>query len=1281
MKFSFLVLLTTFCCFNLAKAQHKDFKLDWVNKKNIASEEGKTFYVPGFSERNFSFNQDKESIIFSAQWEASGNVSSSKMTDVKYEPIAKKYLKNLDLKAIPTKASLQLKSTRGRNKNYLVLKLIPIINDHGVYKKITSFRINYTLSQQQNLSIPNNVPTVSNSILASGNFYKFYVDRNGVFKISKSFLKSLGMDVTHINPQKLKIYGFGGEMLPLINSENTFYDPPEVPIQVVGAEDGSFDNSDYILFYGSATEGHWNEENKTNLNLYADYSYYYITADGSNGKRINPYTPPSGNASTTITTFEDRDYYEEDKYNIGKVGRRWFGDSFDVQNERSYDFNFPNIVSGSAIKLEVYGASTSETNTSLKVTVNDQDAGSLNFSSINDVVFARDDKLSATIPANADDISVKLSYQNNGNPASVAYLDYINISAKRKLIASNKQFKFYNPEAASQSGIANYHIENTANISQIWDLTNPQNITRIANENQGNTIDFKATLGEEKTYVAISPQDYYTPLRPQKTKLDNLNLKGTVFRGSDGSFQDVDYLIISPKSLLNQAQRLAQYRIQKDGLNVKVVLDQDIYEEFNSGKQDVGAIRNFAKYIYDNASSPAKRLKYLCLFGDASVDYKNRLQGNNNMIPTLESLYSYSLRYSSTASDDFFGMMDPEEGNMAASDKLDIAIGRIVADSPQMAKTLVDKTIDYESEDSFGAWRNNFILISDDADVAGDAGSGLEFSLDALGDEISNNRPFINVKKIHSDAYEQVYTSGGQRYPEVNKAINDNIEVGATVVNYLGHGGEDGLASEFIVTREDIKNWKNDHKFNLFITVTCEFSRFDNPLRVSPGELTLLNKRGGAVGMVSTIRTISVSTGIDFNNQLAPYLFNFVGENNSIAEAVRKAKNALSSSDRRVVFFFGDPAMHLTLPDPEIKLTAVNDKPLGQAQDTLKALSKIKVSGEVVSSGGGLLNNYNGILTATVFDKPIDRKTLGNDGTTDGNGNLIILNFKTLGNVVFRGKATVKNGKFDFNFVVPKDIKIPVGHGRISFYSKQNGILKDNKGYDNSILVGDINKNAPEDNKGPEIKLYMNDENFVSGGITDSSPMILAKLEDENGINTTSGIGHDIIAFIDGNETNPFVLNDYYQAETDSYQEGTVNYNLHDLEKGPHTLTFKAWDVYNNSSTAELQFVVADNDELKITHVLNYPNPFHDYTEFWFNHNRPFEPLNVSVQVFTVSGKLVWTKNEVINTKGFLSRDITWNGKDDFGDPIGKGVYIYKLTVRSTLTNQRAEKYEKLVIL
>ena len=765
----------------------------------------------------------------------------------------------------------------------------------------------------------------------------------------------------------------------------------------------------------------------------------------------------------------------------------------------------------------------------------------------------------------------------------------------------------------------------------------------------------------------------------------NQNIKGTIFEDNQGQFQDVDYIIVARNDMLNQAERLAQINRDQYGLNVKVYELQQIYNEFSSGNQDVSAIRNLVKYVYDNASAPDKRIKYLCLFGDASFDYKDRINDNTNVVPSWHTYNSFSLS-SSFVSDDFFGMMDINEGSMHSSEKLDIAVGRILADTPQRAKEMVDKIASYYVSDAYGSWRNNFMMISDDVDESWEG--ILQQTTNDIANEITLNKPFMNAIKVHTDAFQQESTAGGERYPSVNKAIFDNVEVGSLVVNYFGHGGEDGLAGERIFDKLNAQQLKNPCKLNCFVTVTCEYTKFDNPLRPTAGEYLYWNKNGGAIGLITTTRQIFVSVGVAFNVILDDYLFAY-GSNDypSMAEALRLTKNdpGISNvSQRRLVFFIGDPAMKLAMPKPSIRITEVNDIPITGAIDALSALSTVKIEGEVVDESGNLISDYNGVLSATIFDKEIDRQTLANDGTVSG-GQTVILDFKTLGEAIFRGQATINNGIFEVNFVVPRDIGIPVGNGKVSLYAKHNNLLQDRAGANFDIQIGGINDNAPEDNEGPIINLYMNDESFISGGITNESPTLLARLQDENGINTASGIGHDIVAILDGDETNPFKLNDYYQTEVDNYQEGTVSYPLRDLEPGLHTLTLKAWDVYNNSSTSEIQFVVYDeNEALVIDNVLNYPNPFVNYTEFWFNHNSS-EVLDVSVQIFTVSGKLVRTLNGQTSggakVTSSVSRDIVWDGRDDYGQKIGKGVYVYKLIVRSNLLNKQVEKVQKLVIL
>ncbi len=770
----------------------------------------------------------------------------------------------------------------------------------------------------------------------------------------------------------------------------------------------------------------------------------------------------------------------------------------------------------------------------------------------------------------------------------------------------------------------------------------------------------------------------YTPLKENNTRVPNQNLKGTVFLNSQGAFEDIDYLIVCPSFLNAQAQRLADFHRNYSGLNTKVINLETIYTEFCTGKQDIGAIRNFVKYVYQNASSPAARVKYLNLFGDASYDFKDRISNNTNIVPIFHATSGITSGESSFASDDFFTMMDTNEGSLefgGYGNGSDIAVGRMIVSTTQQADEMVDKVIDYYDLKSYGSWRNNYVCIADDADSPSDA--SLQARQNSLADIIYQQKPFINYKKILLDSYQQQTSAGGDRYPQVNDEIQNAFEKGALVFNYLGHGGEDGLTGERIWDKFDGSNFNNRYRYPLFITITCEFSRFDNPLRPTAGEYTYWNPKGGAVSMITTIRSIGQGNAEIFNDNLAEHLFSY-GSNTypSIAEALRLAKNdSNNNSSTRVVFYLGDPALKLAIPQPQVVLTKVNDIPLSQPIPDFQALAYVKLSGEVQDENGNLISGYNGELAVNVFDKNIIRTTLNNDGNSPA------ISFNNLGETIFRGNASVTNGLFEFGFVVPKDIRIAVNNGRISFYAKRNQILLDKTGYNTDIKIGGIDTNAVADTTPPRVRLYMNDETFVNGGITNESPFFLAFLEDEHGINTASGIGHDIVAILDGDESNPFVLNDYYETELDDYTKGKIRYPFRNLALGLHTITFKAWDVYNNFITAEIQFVVVGDDTVTLTNVLNYPNPFVSYTQFWFTHNKPYEPLDVQVQIFTITGKVVKTINQSVTTDGFLSREISWDGKDDFGDKIGKGVYVYKLTVKSTLTGEQTEKTEKLVIL
>ena len=1122
---------------------------------------------------------------------------------------------------------------------------------------------------------------VNNSVLAVGDWYKFSIDTSGVFKIDKNLLQKIGISTNGLNPKNIQIFGNGGALLPVLNSVPRNEDLQENAIYIEGEEDGSFDANDFILFYAKGPHD-WviNTASKTanhRQNIYSDKAYYFITVGSSNGKRIAKKPTNTNPASIVITSFDDFTFYEKDEINLIAAGTQWFFyDDFSIENTQTFTIPFSNALENTAVSVKIRAVSTSINKSSMEVKVNGLTYPTLNFSVANPDNKARHSEKTGRVENSSDFIKIEINYNNNGNPSANAYLDFIEIVGKKELKADATQFSFRSFDQNDAIGVVEYQIKNATNIFQVWDVSNFLLPSAISNEATDSNFIFRDNGALLKEYVVLNESDFYIPETIENAKIVNQNLH---------ALRDLNYVIITSSDLASEAKRLADYHQVNSGLTTKVVLLDEIYNEFSSGSKDITGIRDFIKFIYDTSSSEEKKLKYVCFFGDASYDYKDRLSNNNNIVPVKLSEESFNLAYS-WVTDDFFVMLGENDGNMNGADTIEVVSSRIPVTGAAQARIVVDKILSYYSKNAIGDWRNTITLLADDIDD--DYDIPIQKGVEVIADAIKKNKPVFNVNKIYVDSYVQQNASGGERYPEVNDAITNAIEKGTLVLDYFGHGGEDGFASEKILEKPQIQGFYNPNTLPLLITVTCDFSRFDNPSRITAGELTFWNKTGGAASMITTTREVFISVGQRFNVALIKVLLEFNNEDVTISEALMNTKNSFSDKQKFFIYSFGDPAMKLAVPEPNIQITKMNGKEMTQPQDTLKALSKVSFEGVVLDNIGNRLSDFNGTLSATVFDKSLDRKTLGNNSFGE------IMDFDTQDSKIFKGKSSVVNGGFSFDFIVPKDIKIAFGEetdingnpifkkGKISLYANDTLSYKEKAGYNINITVGGIDENAPEDTTGPDLKLFMNDESFIDGGNTNASPNLIVVLSDISGINTSiTAIDHDIIGVLDGDALNPLVLNDFYETELDDFTKGKVTYRLRDLEVGPHTLKIKAWDTYNNSSETTLNFVVISDAVLNLENVLNYPNPFVNYTEFWFNHNKPNEVLEVQVQIFTVSGKLIKTINQNVQTTGTLSRDITWNGLDDFGNKIGKGVYVYKLRVKATETNLVSEKYEKLVIL
>lgn len=1110
------------------------------------------------------------------------------------------------------------------------------------------------------------------SVLSTGTWYKIAVKEEGVYKIDVPFLTSLGINTSNLPSSAIRLYGNGGNMLPEANAITRPDDLIENSIEVIDGGDGILNGADYLLFYATGPNN-WktdsvNKQFSHRKNLYSDKAYYFLTVGGQ-GKRVSAQLQvPS--PITTITSFNNRFFYELDTVNFLSGGKEWYGEEFTnapgKQLSRKFDLNIPGLQINEALTINTNVVARSANGASrFDISVNNQPIQQLTINATGTGVydpFAIETTRSASFNVSQPNLSLNFSYVP-GSFNAQGWLNWFEIFSRRQLSMANTNQLAFRDWRSAGSIAGEFVIANANNGLQVWDVTDPLSPIKMNGFLQGSDFRFINDCSRLKEYIS-----FYAPanLVPEPIgKIANQDLHNTV---------PANYLVVTHPLLINEANRLAKFHQTKNNLSYAVVTTEQVFNEFSSGSQDPVAIRDFVKMYHDKYKATADTTKYLLLLGSASFDYKNRITNNTNLVPAYESSSSLD-PLSSYTSDDFFGFLDDGEdiNSGLIVNMLDIGIGRVPARNAEEAKNYVDKVQAYFDKESFGPWRNNLTFIADDED----------FNLHLQDAEVitqtaNATNDLFNRQKIYLDAYRQESGSGGSRYPLANNAINNQILNGTLLWNYNGHGGPRRLAEETILDQQIVNSWTNNYRLPLFITATCDFAPFDQPYQQSLGENILLRANTGGIALMTTTRVVFAFSNRLMNDNYIRFALEKKADKTyrSLGQSIRDAKNYTyqTSGDvtnNRKFALLGDPALTLAFPTLNVGITKMNNKPVSAITDTLKATDRVIIEGEVTDASGNVLNDFNGIVFPTVFDKVQTVTTLANDATSQPVG------FETQTTVLYKGKATVTNGHFSFVFKMPKDINFRFDKGRLSLYA--NDVTTDASGLFTNFIVGGIGNNIGNDKEGPAIKAFLNDEKFVNGGISNANPVLIVKLSDSSGINTAgAGIGHDIIVTLDDDNRQFYVLNNFFEADLDSYQKGSIRFQLPPLEAGVHTLKIKAWDVVNNSNEIILEFTVAKDEELEIGHVLNYPNPFSTHTQFWFEHNKPGQNLDVRIQIFTMSGRLIKTIKQTINTTGNRSSELEWDGKDAYGDKVGRGVYIYQLRV--TTAKKSKQTIEKLYI-
>ena len=739
----------------------------------------------------------------------------------------------------------------------------------------------------------------------------------------------------------------------------------------------------------------------------------------------------------------------------------------------------------------------------------------------------------------------------------------------------------------------------------------------------------------------------------------------------------IDMVIIIPTSqkLRAQADRLADFHRSHDGLRVKVVPADELFNEFSSGTPDANAYRRYLKMLYDRAETQADMPKYLLLFGDCVWDNRmrtadTRLLDADDYLLCFESDNSFSELYC-YVDDGFFCLLDEGEGgNPQASDKLDVAVGRFPVTTEAEAKAMVDKTIAYATNNDAGAWQNTLVFMGDDGDK-----NRHMADIDETADQIAARYPSYQIRKVMWDAYKRESSATGNSYPEVTTLIKQLQANGALIMDYGGHGRADQLSHEVVLKNTDFQQFRNIH-LPLWITASCDVMAFDG-LTPTIGEAAVLNAKGGAVAFYGTTRTVQAY----YNKYINQYYLRHVlslrnGQPVTIGEAQRLAKNELvttgfdRTTNKLQYSLLGDPALALHLPTLQVVVDSINGSPATASNLTLHAGMVTKVAGHIEGAP-----DFNGIVTATVRDV-MEWVTCKKNDPVETDTALV---FKDRQKILFSGSDSVRSGRFAFSFALPRDISYSDATGMMNFHAvSADHRLTAHGNFGRFVLAG--SDSAVADSIGPSIYCYLNAPSFANGAQVNTTPYFVAEVTDEDGINATgNGIGHDLLLVIDGDMNKTYVLNDHFSFDFGTYTRGSTYYNIPELAPGPHRLLFRAWDVLNNSSTAELDFTVVRGLEPTLFSVDVGKNPATTSTTFIINHDRTGSDMDVEIDVFDMSGRQLWHYTETgVPTSG--AHTVEWDLTLDSGGRLHTGVYLYRASI-ATDGSKKVSKAKKLIVI
>lgn len=1071
------------------------------------------------------------------------------------------------------------------------------------------------------------------SVLADGHWVKIRVSESGVCRMSFSELRSAGLE-----PSQVRVFGYGGAQKEQDFSKPNIDDLPQVPVYV---------GEDYILFYvqGPISWTYNGSRFAHTRNTYSDFGYYLLSDDAGD-MLLFPEAEAVSGSPTDVTYYSYYQVQDEDSVNlidrtgVSGGGRTFYGEQFAAGQTRTFTFSTP-YANGDNSSVYIDMAANAATTSTVKAKLNNTSSKSIYISSIPDhYTFGVAGTISMNGASEEQNQRVTMQFVNS-NASALAWLNYIEITTPSELVMTGSYMGIRSLVNRNTTNPVRFLLRNTTASTQIWDVTDLAAIQRMPTTMVDDQLAWVGTQADGvHEYIAVNTDG---------TKFVQAEVVGEVKNQNLHALNNIDYIIICPEGYEDVSEDLAKAHEAKQAITYAIVTDQQVYNEFSSGTPDATAYRWLMKMLYDRAKNGiGQQPRWLLLMGHGTFDNRKLLRNSGtSLLLTYQSKNSVN-EIKAYATDDYFAYLDDNEGAIDTQGRMDIGVGRLPVESLDEARTTVDKLIQYIRNEQTGKWKNQLVYLADD----GENGTHTE-TAEKSAELVRIKNPDFIVHKIFLDAYPQEVNASGESYPLAKNRVLNLLKNGVLFFNYSGHGGYNAITNESILNLKDIAGMTNKNQaFWLF--ATCNFAQCDAGKR-SAAETAVLNPKGGAIGILAATRTVYASQNTNLNRSVCDTLFghsDVFHYDMTLGEAISIGKNLLGSDENKLAYvLLGDPCMRLNYP------TDYHVETLTE-MDTLNALSVQHVEGRIIDEDLNTVSDFNGKVDITIYDKMQSIPTRDND---NAGGDPRVIAYNDYPNTIFSGATDVKDGLFNYTFMVPKDIRYNFDNGRIVYYAVTADSLETAEavGHFEQFIIGGTGSTVAIDTIGPEMEIYLNSPAFRNGDKTYATPRFFANLYDKNGINTAgAGIGHDLMLIIDDDPKMIYSLNEYFTAANNSYQAGQVSYLMEELANGPHSLTFRAWDLLNNSTTKSLNFIVEAGLDPSIYNVTTYPNPVQQsgVVHLIVNYDQPDELIETEIYLYNTAGQMVYSHKQ--DNPDAVSINLPSLG-------LNTGVYIYSVKIKS----------------